>query len=254
MNLTGRHFLKELDFTAEEFRGLVDLAAELKAAKKAGTETQCLKGRNVALIFEKSSTRTRCSFEVAAADQGASTTYIDPAKLAHRQEGVEQGHRPRARPDVRRHRVPGRRAGHRGDARRVRGRAGLQRPDRRLAPHADARRRAHDDRAQRQAARRDVLRLPRRRPVQHGQLVPRHRRPARHGRPDRRAEGLLALPRRSSSRPASWPPPAAPASRSRRPSRRASPAPTSWSPTYGCRWASRRRSGTSGSRRSRRTR
>ncbi|MFJ9085941.1 ornithine carbamoyltransferase [Streptomyces sp. NPDC102384] len=79
MNLTGRHFLKELDFTAEEFRGLVDLAAELKAAKKAGTETQCLKGRNVALIFEKSSTRTRCSFEVAAADQGASTTYIDPA-------------------------------------------------------------------------------------------------------------------------------------------------------------------------------
>ncbi|MFJ8929191.1 ornithine carbamoyltransferase [Streptomyces sp. NPDC102340] len=79
MNLTGRHFLKELDFTAEEFRGLVDLAAELKAAKKAGTETQRLKGRNVALIFEKSSTRTRCSFEVAAADQGASTTYIDPA-------------------------------------------------------------------------------------------------------------------------------------------------------------------------------
>ncbi|MFZ3567576.1 ornithine carbamoyltransferase [Streptomyces sp. BH097] len=79
MNLTGRHFLKELDFTAEEFRGLVDLAAELKAAKKAGTETQHLKGRNVALIFEKASTRTRCSFEVAAADQGASTTYIDPA-------------------------------------------------------------------------------------------------------------------------------------------------------------------------------
>ncbi|WP_425828469.1 ornithine carbamoyltransferase [Streptomyces fractus] len=79
MNLTGRHFLKELDFTAEEFRGLVDLAAELKAAKKAGTETQHLKGKNVALIFEKASTRTRCSFEVAAADQGASTTYIDPA-------------------------------------------------------------------------------------------------------------------------------------------------------------------------------
>ncbi|MER5438020.1 ornithine carbamoyltransferase [Streptomyces sp. NPDC002790] len=79
MNLTGRHFLKELDFTAEEFRGLVDLAAELKAAKKAGAEPQHLKGKNVALIFEKASTRTRCSFEVAAADQGASTTYIDPA-------------------------------------------------------------------------------------------------------------------------------------------------------------------------------
>ncbi|GAA0576965.1 ornithine carbamoyltransferase [Streptomyces crystallinus] len=78
-DLAGRHFLKELDFTAEEFRALVELAAELKAAKKAGTEVQRLRGRNIALIFEKSSTRTRCSFEVAAADQGASTTYIDPA-------------------------------------------------------------------------------------------------------------------------------------------------------------------------------
>jgi ornithine carbamoyltransferase len=79
IHLEGRHFLKELDFTAEEFRGLIDLAAELKAAKRAGTEVQRLRGKNVALIFEKSSTRTRCSFEVAAADQGASTTYIDPA-------------------------------------------------------------------------------------------------------------------------------------------------------------------------------
>ncbi|MGP9017993.1 ornithine carbamoyltransferase [Streptomyces sp. BR1] len=78
-DLAGRHFLKELDFTAEEFRSLVELAAELKAAKKAGTEVQRLRGRNIALIFEKPSTRTRCSFEVAAADQGASTTYIDPA-------------------------------------------------------------------------------------------------------------------------------------------------------------------------------
>ncbi|MGW7270045.1 ornithine carbamoyltransferase [Streptomyces sp. NPDC054864] len=78
IDLTGRHFLKELDFTAEEFRGLIELAAELKAAKKAGTETRRLAGKNIALIFEKPSTRTRCSFEVAAADQGASTTYIDP--------------------------------------------------------------------------------------------------------------------------------------------------------------------------------
>ncbi|GAA3707174.1 ornithine carbamoyltransferase [Streptomyces tremellae] len=79
IHLPGRHFLKELDFTPEEFRGLIDLAAELKAAKKAGTEVQRLRGRNVALIFEKASTRTRCAFEVAAADQGAATTYIDPA-------------------------------------------------------------------------------------------------------------------------------------------------------------------------------
>lgn len=78
-DLKGRHFLKELDFTAGEFRGLTGLAAQLKAAKRAGTEEQRLRGRNIALIFEKASTRTRCSFEVAAADQGASTTYLDPS-------------------------------------------------------------------------------------------------------------------------------------------------------------------------------
>lgn len=87
IDLTGRHFLKELDFTAEEFRGLIELAAELKAAKKAGTETQRLRGKNIALIFEKTSTRTRCSFEVAAADQGASTTYLDPSgsQIGHKE-------------------------------------------------------------------------------------------------------------------------------------------------------------------------
>ncbi|MDQ0752004.1 ornithine carbamoyltransferase [Streptomyces africanus] len=85
--LAGRHFLKELDFTEEEFRGLVELAAELKAAKKAGVETQHLRGRNIALIFEKTSTRTRCAFEVAAADQGASTTYLDPSgsQIGHKE-------------------------------------------------------------------------------------------------------------------------------------------------------------------------
>ncbi|MFJ5995488.1 ornithine carbamoyltransferase [Streptomyces sp. NPDC092370] len=85
--LAGRHLLKELDFTAEEFRALVELAAELKAAKKAGTETQYLRGRNIALIFEKTSTRTRCAFEVAAADQGASTTYLDPSgsQIGHKE-------------------------------------------------------------------------------------------------------------------------------------------------------------------------
>lgn len=85
--LAGRHFLKELDFTEEEFRGLVELAAELKAAKKAGTETQYLRGRNIALIFEKTSTRTRCAFEVAAADQGAHTTYLDPSgsQIGHKE-------------------------------------------------------------------------------------------------------------------------------------------------------------------------
>ncbi len=85
--LAGRHFLKELDFTEAEFRGLVELAAELKAAKRAGTETPYLRGRNIALIFEKTSTRTRCAFEVAAADQGAHTTYLDPigSQIGHKE-------------------------------------------------------------------------------------------------------------------------------------------------------------------------
>ncbi|MFF1685466.1 ornithine carbamoyltransferase [Streptomyces sp. NPDC058254] len=93
-DLTGRHFLKEVDFTAEEFRGLIDLAAELKAAKRAGTETRHLAGRNIALIFEKTSTRTRCAFEVAAADQGASTTYLDPS-------GSQVGHKESVRDTAR---------------------------------------------------------------------------------------------------------------------------------------------------------
>ena len=78
-NLRNRHFLKELDFTAQEFRFLVELSARLKAAKYAGTEQPRLRGKNVALIFEKGSTRTRCAFEVAAADQGAHAVYLDPS-------------------------------------------------------------------------------------------------------------------------------------------------------------------------------
>ncbi len=78
MNLKGRHFLKLLDFTPEEIEHLLALAAELKAAKRAGREVQRLTGKNIALIFEKTSTRTRCAFEVAAYDQGARVTYLDP--------------------------------------------------------------------------------------------------------------------------------------------------------------------------------
>ncbi|MFI9273851.1 ornithine carbamoyltransferase [Kitasatospora sp. NPDC052896] len=86
-NLRSRHFLKELDFTAAEFHFLLELAAELKAAKRAGTEQPRLRGKNIALIFEKTSTRTRCAFEVAAHDQGAATTYLDPAgsQIGHKE-------------------------------------------------------------------------------------------------------------------------------------------------------------------------
>ena len=78
-DLQSRHFLKLLDFTPEEIRYLLDLSAELKKAKYTGTEKQYLKGKNIALIFEKASTRTRCAFEVAAYDQGAHVTYLGPA-------------------------------------------------------------------------------------------------------------------------------------------------------------------------------
>ncbi len=79
VNLHGRSFLNELDFTPIELRHLIELSAQLKAAKAAGYERPRLVGRNIALIFEKSSTRTRCAFEVAAHDQGAHVTYLDPS-------------------------------------------------------------------------------------------------------------------------------------------------------------------------------
>ncbi|MBL4735716.1 MAG: ornithine carbamoyltransferase [Flavobacteriales bacterium] len=78
-NLKNRNFLKLLDFSPEEITYLINLSADLKAAKKEGRETQKLLGKNIALIFEKSSTRTRCSFEVASYDQGAHVTYLGPS-------------------------------------------------------------------------------------------------------------------------------------------------------------------------------
>ncbi|MBC9733023.1 ornithine carbamoyltransferase [Nocardioides marmotae] len=86
-NLRNRSFLRELDFTSKEWRFLLDLAAELKQAKYAGSEQPRLRGKNIALIFEKTSTRTRCSFEVAAFDQGARVTYLDPtgSQIGHKE-------------------------------------------------------------------------------------------------------------------------------------------------------------------------
>ncbi|HET7487127.1 MAG TPA: ornithine carbamoyltransferase [Acidimicrobiales bacterium] len=85
-NLHGRSFLKELDFTPEELRFLLKLSADLKAAKYAGYERRRLEGKEIALIFEKSSTRTMTSFEVAAYDQGAQVTYLGPS-------GTQIGHK-----------------------------------------------------------------------------------------------------------------------------------------------------------------
>ena len=85
-DLKGRSFLKLLDFTPDEIGHLLDLSAELKAARRAGTETRRLAGKSIALIFEKTSTRTRCAFEVAAYDQGAHVTYLGPS-------GTQIGHK-----------------------------------------------------------------------------------------------------------------------------------------------------------------
>ena len=86
IDLRNRDWLKISDFTAEEILYLLDLAAQLKAAKYQGSEGHALQGKNIALIFEKTSTRTRCAFEVAAYDQGAHVTYLGP-------EGSQIGHK-----------------------------------------------------------------------------------------------------------------------------------------------------------------
>src|SRR5699024_7638713 len=78
MDFKGRDFLTLLDYTPQEIAALLDLAADLKAKKKAGVPHDVLRGKNVALSFDKTSTRTRCSFEVAAHDLGMGTTYLDP--------------------------------------------------------------------------------------------------------------------------------------------------------------------------------
>jgi len=87
LNLMGRSFLKLLDFSQRDMRYLLDLSRDLKRAKYAGTEQQHLKGKNIVLVFEKSSTRTFCSFEVAAYDQGACTTYLGPSgsQIGHKE-------------------------------------------------------------------------------------------------------------------------------------------------------------------------
>jgi ornithine carbamoyltransferase len=87
LGLRNRHFLKLLDYSAEEMLYLLDLAASLKSAKRGGFEVQRLRGKEICLIFEKTSTRTRCSFEVAAYDQGAHVTYLDPqsSQMGHKE-------------------------------------------------------------------------------------------------------------------------------------------------------------------------
>ena len=91
LNLRNRHFLNLLDFSRDEVQGLIELAAALKAAKQGGFETQRLRGKEICLIVENTSTRTRCAFEVAAYDQGAHVTYLDPgsSQMGHKESAKD---------------------------------------------------------------------------------------------------------------------------------------------------------------------
>lgn len=185
MDLRGRSHLSELDFTAAEPHHLLDLAADLKAARRGGTERPRLTGGHLALLFEKTSTRTRRAFEVAGADQGAATTYPGPGDTHMRAK----------EPVADTARVVGRTF----DAIEYRGSA--QSTVTELAAHSgvpvhngltDT---AHpiqslcDVLTMREHTRKplpEIARPPRGRPHQHGQFPPGHGRPARHGRTHRR--------------------------------------------------------------------
>ena len=246
-NLRNRSFLKELDFTPDELRFLLKLAADLKAAKYGGYETPRLEGKNIALIFEKTSTRTRTAFEVAAKDQGAHITYLDPS-------GSQIGHKESMKDTAR---VLGRTFDgieYRGFSQKnveiLAEFAGVPvwngltdefHPTQILADMLTMT--EHSDKQ----PHRDRLLLPRRRPQQHGQLADGRRLQARHGRPALRAPSTCGRPT-TWSRPAgrSRSPPA-PGSPSPPTSTRASPASTSSTPTSGSPWARRRACGRSGS-------
>ena len=145
-NLRNRNFTTLLDFTPREIRFLLDLSRDLKRAKYGGYEQQRMKGKNIAIIFEKTSTRTRVAFEVAAYDQGAHVTYLGPS-------GTQIGHKESMKDTAR---VLGRiydGIEYRGfgqeiveELAQVRRRAGLERPDGRVPPDPDPRRRPDDDR------------------------------------------------------------------------------------------------------------
>ena len=157
IDLRGRHLLKLADFSPEEITYLIDLAAELKAAKREGREEQKLVGKEIALIFEKDSTRTRCAFEVAAYDQGAHVTFIGPS-------GSHMGHKETVKDTAR---VLGRMY----DAIEYRGfgqetaeelaplgrRPDLQRAHRRVAPDPDPGRLPHLPRARRRSRSNEVV-------------------------------------------------------------------------------------------------
>ena len=212
-NLRNRDFKTLLDFTPREIRFLLDLSRDLKRAKYGGYEQPRLKGKNIAIIFEKSSTRTRVAFEVAAYDQGAHVTYLGPS-------GTQIGHKESMKDTAR---VLSRiydAIEYRGFGQEIvdelaqfAGCADLERPHRRVPPDPDPRRRPDDARDDRQAADPDLVLLHGRRPQQHGRLAADRRQQAGHGRPAVRPQAPLARRRTSSSSAGPSPRTPAPGSR-----------------------------------------
>ena len=204
-NLHGRSFLKELDFTPDELRFLLKLSADLKAAKYGGYENRRLEGKEIALIFEKTSTRTMTVVRGRGLRPGRPRHLPRSERIADRPQGVDEGHRPGPRADLRRHRVPGLRA---GDVETLAEYAGVPvwngltdefHPTQMLADVA------HDAPSTATSPATSRVLLPRRRPEQHGQLADGRRLQVRHGRPARRARGAVAGRRPGEDAPARSP-------------------------------------------------
>ena len=191
-NNRNRSLLSLVHHTDRDLLYLLDLSRDLKRAKYSGVGRPSLAGKNIALIFEKTSTRTRCAFEVAAYDEGAHVTYIDPtsSQIGHKESMKDTARVLGRMYDAIEYRGAGQE--HRRGAGGVRRGAGVQRAHRRVPPDADAGRRPHHDRALPKAAARHRFCVRRRRPQQRGQLAAAGGRQARHGRAHRRAAGAVA--------------------------------------------------------------
>ena len=254
-NLRNRSLLTVQDYTQREFRYLLDLARDLKRAKYARTEQKHLKGKEICPDLREDLDPHPLRVRGRLLRSGRARHLSRSGGLADRPQGIVQGHRPRARPHVRRHRVSRLLAERRRGARQICRRAGLQRPDRRVSPDADARRRHDHARAQRQADHRDQIRLCRRHPLQHGAFADDRRLPDGHGRPHLRPEIAVAVRRTTSrSHATSRRNPARKLHDHRRSEALRSRASISSIPTSGSRWASPRRCGRSASSCSRPTR
>ena len=215
-NLRNRSLLTVQDYTPREFRYLLDLARDLKRAKYARTEQKHLDGQGDLPDLREDLDAHALRLRGRLLRPGRQRHLSRSGRLADRPQGILQGYRARARPHVRRHRVSRLGAEGRRAAGQVCRRAGLQRPDRRIPPDPDDRRRHDHARAQRQADQRDQIRLCRRHALQHGPFADDRRLPDGHGRAHLRAEAAVAVGRIHEDRQGRW----------RKSPARSSPSPT----------------------------